>query len=358
MIDTEHLHTSILNQISSEIIILDKNLNCLWINESALNNGWSNCQDSSIGIQYPEELNSALFNLLRKSQDEESSFSKRDMEIANKVKEKRIIDLTVSYNNENSHIILEVKCVDSINKIIDSTKIFSTQKIAANLARTLAHEVKNPLSGIKGSAQILSKKLEDDYSKKFLKIIIEETDRLNGIVTKILTPPQKPNQEKFNIHSALEKVYALADADISPSLKLRRDYDPSIPELIGDEDLFIQAILNIVKNAQQALGEMANAEIRIKSRVQYSQPVNGIMHLTVCCIEIIDNGPGIPEEIQEHVFFPMISSKEDGSGLGLSIAQDIIRVHGGGISFTSKPGKTVFSIQIPLNIKNIGEESA
>jgi two-component system nitrogen regulation sensor histidine kinase GlnL len=296
--------------------------------------------------------------LLRKSQDEESSFSKRDMEIANKVKEKRIIDLTVSYNNENSHIILEVKCVDSINKIIDSTKIFSTQKIAANLARTLAHEVKNPLSGIKGSAQILSKKLEDDYSKKFLKIIIEETDRLNGIVTKILTPPQKPNQEKFNIHSALEKVYALADADISPSLKLRRDYDPSIPELIGDEDLFIQAILNIVKNAQQALGEMANAEIRIKSRVQYSQPVNGIMHLTVCCIEIIDNGPGIPEEIQEHVFFPMISSKEDGSGLGLSIAQDIIRVHGGGISFTSKPGKTAFSIQIPLNIKNIGEESA
>ena len=165
MIDTEHLHTSILNQISSEIIILDKNLNCLWINESALNNGWSNCQDSSIGIQYPEELNSALFNLLRKSQDEESSFSKRDMEIANKVKEKRIIDLTVSYNNENSHIILEVKCVDSINKIIDSTKIFSTQKIAANLARTLAHEVKNPLSGIKGSAQILSKKLRMTIQK-------------------------------------------------------------------------------------------------------------------------------------------------------------------------------------------------
>jgi two-component system nitrogen regulation sensor histidine kinase GlnL len=122
--------------------------------------------------------------------------------------------------------------------------------------------------------------------------------------------------------------------------------------------LFIQAILNIVKNAQQALGDITNAEIKIKSRVQYSQPVNGIMHLTVCCIEIIDNGPGIPEEIQEHVFFPMISSKEDGSGLGLSIAQDIIRVHGGGISFTSKPGQTVFSIHIPLNIKNTGEESA
>ncbi len=358
MTDTEHLHTSILNQISSEIIILDKDLHGLWINESALNNGWSNCQNIPIQAQYPESLNSALFTLLRKSQDELSSFSKRDMEITNKANEKRIIDMTVSCDSENSHIILEVKCVDSINKIIDSTKIFSTQKIAANLARTLAHEVKNPLSGIKGSAQILSKKLEDDYSRRFLKIIIDETDRLNGIVTKILTPPQKPSQEKFNIHSALEKVYALADADISPSLKLRRDYDPSIPELMGDENLFIQAILNIVKNAQQALGDIVNAEIKIKSRVQYSQPVNGTMHLTVCCIEIIDNGPGIPEEIQEHVFFPMISSKEDGSGLGLSIAQDIIRVHGGGISFTSKPGQTVFSIHIPLNIKNTGEESA
>ena len=106
------------------------------------------------------------------------------------------------------------------------------------------------------------------------------------------------------------------------------------------------------------MGDITNAEIKIKSRVQYSQPVNGTMHLTVCCIEIIDNGPGIPEEIQEHVFFPMISSKEDGSGLGLSIAQDIIRVHGGGISFSSKPGQTVFSIHIPLNIKNTGEESA
>ena len=358
MIETVDLNTSVLNQLSSEIIILDQNLKSLWINESALSNGWANSQNEFIKNQYPEELNSALFNLLKKSQDESSSFSKRDMELINRVNEKRIIDLTVSLDNTNNYLILEVKCVDSINKIIDSTKVFSTQKIAANLARTLAHEVKNPLSGIKGSAQILSKKLEDSYSKKFLKIIIDETDRLNGIVTKILTPPQKPNKEKFNIHSALEKVYALAEAELSPNLKLRRDYDPSIPELIGDEDLFIQAILNIVKNAQQAMNEIENAEIKIKSRIQYSQPVNGIMHLTVCCIEIIDNGPGIPEEIQEHVFFPMISSKDEGSGLGLSIAQDIIRVHGGGISFSSKPQQTIFSIQIPLNIKNTGEESA
>ena len=230
-------------------------------------------------------------------------------------------------------------------------RTFSIQKIAANLARTLAHEVKNTLSGIKGSAQILSKKLKDDFSTKFLKIIIDETDRLNDIVTKILTPPSKPNLALFNIHSALEQVYALADADDN-KVKLIRDYDPSIPEINGDENLFIQAILNIVKNAQQAVENTENASITIKSRIQFGKPINGTIHPTVCSIEIKDNGPGIPNELQDQVFFPMVSVKEQGSGLGLTIAQDIIRIHGGGIIFSSNPGSTVFSIQIPLKLNN------
>ena len=208
---------------------------------------------------------------------------------------------------------------DSLNKIIDSTKTFSTQKIAANLARTLAHEVKNPLSGIKGSAQILNKKLTDDYSSKFLKIIIDETDRLNSIVTKILTPPSKPNLSLFNIHSALEQVYALVKAD-KKNIKLIRDYDPSIPEINGDENLFVQAILNIVKNAQQAIENKDDPSITIKSRIQYGRPVNGIVYPTICSIDIIDNGPGIPSELHDQVFFPMVSVKENGSGLGLTLS--------------------------------------
>ena len=239
--------------------------------------------------------------------------------------------------------------MDNLNKIIDSTKTFSTQKIAANLARTLAHEVKNPLSGIKGSAQILNKKFKDEHSSKFLNIIIDETNRLNSIVTKILTPPSKPNLSLFNIHSALEQVYALAEAD-NKEIKLIRDYDPSIPEINGDENLFVQAILNIVKNAQQAIEKTEDASITIKSRIQYGRPVNGTVYPTVCSIEIQDNGPGIPNEIHDQVFFPMVSIKENGSGLGLTIAQDIVRIHGGGIVFSSNPGKTVFSIQIPIKV--------
>ena len=318
---------SFLNQLASEVILLDKDLRIIWLNDSALNKGWvlnNKNNDNYITDQFSEETNGSLINLLKKTIEQNGTKTKRDFELITSASTKRVIDITVSWSNEFECLILEILCVDNLNKIIDSTKTFSTQKIAANLARTLAHEVKNPLSGIRGSAQILNKKLNDDYSEKFLKIIIDETDRLNSIVTKILTPPSKPSLGLFNIHSALEKVYALAEADKDNEMSLSRDYDPSIPEINGDENLFVQAILNIVKNAQQAMKG----------------------------IEIIDNGPGIPDDLHDQVFFPMVSVKENGSGLGLTIAQDIIRIHGGSITFESKPGETKFAINLPIKINN------
>ena len=343
-----------LNQLSSEIVLLDKNLKILWLNESALNKGWvlNKNVDNIITDQFSEETQKSLVSFLKKTLNSQGAKTKREFELTTVANTKRVIDLTVSWSNEYQALILEILCTDNLNKIIDSTKTFSTQKIAANLARTLAHEVKNPLAGIKGSAQILNKKFDDAHSQKFLKIIMNETERLNQIVTKILTPPSKPSIEFFNIHSALEKVYALSDAENQDNLELKRDYDPSIPEINGDENLFVQAILNLVKNAQQATENTKNPKIEIKSRIRYSHPINGTLHSTVCCIEIIDNGCGIPKEMNDQIFFPTVSVKENGSGLGLTIAQDIIRVHGGSISFTSIEGKTIFSINMPLrNIK-------
>ena len=343
---------SFLNQLTSEIIILNEDLKIVWLNYSALNKGWViDDKNNLITDQLSEVTNSSLVSLFKSAIRKNLSQTKRDFELINLKLEKREIDITVRWSNSYECLIVEILCVDNLNKMVDSSKTFSIQKIAANLARTLAHEVKNPLSGIKGSAQILSKKLKDDFSTKFLKIIIDETDRLNNIVTKILTPPSKPNLALFNIHSALEQVYALADADDN-KIEMIRDYDPSIPEINGDENLFIQAILNIVKNAQQAIENTENASITIKSRIQFCKPINGTIYPTVCSIEIKDNGPGIPNELQDQVFFPMVSVKEQGSGLGLTIAQDIIRIHGGGIIFSSNPGSTVFSIQIPLKLNN------
>ena len=350
-----------LNQLTSEVIILDKDLFIIWLNDSALNKGWfiNNDKDKNlISDQLSEETNGSLIGLLKKTIETNGSQTKRDFELMTSKLKKRDIDITVRWSNSYTCLILEILCVDNLNKIIDSTKTFSTQKIAANLARTLAHEVKNPLSGIRGSAQILSKKLKDDFSSKFLKIIIDETDRLNAIVTKILTPPSKPNLSLFNIHSALEQVYALAEADIDKNIELVRDYDPSIPEINGDENLFIQAILNIVKNSQQAIENTEKPCITIKSRIEYGKPINGTIHQTICAIDIKDNGPGIPKDLHDQVFFPMVSVKENGSGLGLTIAQDIIRIHGGGIVFESDPNETIFSIHIPIRIENKEVKSA
>ena len=356
----KELNNSLLNHLASEIILLNNNLQIIWANESATNNGWkyNSTKQESISFYFPDENNLELHELLIKSLNDSGASTKRDLEIIDGENNKRIVDLTISWSEVYECLILEINCVDSLNKIIDSTKVFSTQKIAANLARTLAHEVKNPLAGIKGSAQILTNKLTDEHSKKFLKIISDETERLNDIVTKILTPPSKPNLAYFNIHSALEKVFALSEAEKVQNIKLFRDYDPSIPELYGDENLFIQAILNIVKNAEQALTNIEEASITLKSRIAFSQPINGRLHNTISLIQVIDNGPGIPSEIKEQLFFPMISSKQDGSGLGLSIAQDIIRIHGGSISFDSKPGRTVFSISIPLKKQSFEVQSA
>ena len=352
MADINNIKNSLLNQLASEIIVLSKDLNILWANDSALSNGWmlSDGDSNKITNQFNHETSEELTKLLTDCISSNASITKRGFRLYKSQEKNRTVDLTVSWSNSDDLLIIELFCIDNLNKIIDSSKTFSTQKIAANLARTLAHEVKNPLSGIKGSAQILSSKLEDDFSMKFLKIIIDETERLNSIVTKILTPPKKPKLELFNIHSALEKVFALSQVDKDDVLTLKRDYDPSIPEIHGDEDLFIQAILNIVKNAQQALLHTNNPIITIKSRVSYNQPINGNLHATVCEVSIIDNGPGIPSDIQEQVFFPMVSSKEDGSGLGLSISQDIIRIHGGSISFKTKSGQTAFSIVIPIKL--------
>jgi len=352
MANIEKLDTSLLNHLTTEIIILDSSLNLLWINDSALANGWT--KDSKDPSSYSNFLSidteREVKRIIGMALKDRKSITKRDFELISNNKSSREVDLTVSFSPTYECIILEVMSVDNLNKIIDSSKMVSSQKIAANLARTLAHEVKNPLSGIKGSAQLLSSKWKDAFSTKFLKIIIDETDRLNSLVSKILTPPKKPNLEPFNIHSALERVHSLALAEQDKNFNLIRDYDPSIPDIEGDENLFIHAILNIVKNAMQAVDvEKEGSSITLSSRISYSQPINGKVFSTVCQIDITDNGPGIPNEIQEQVFFPMMSTKEDGSGLGLSIAQDIIRIHGGSISFSSKPEKTVFSILLPMS---------
>ncbi|MDA9610247.1 ATP-binding protein [Pseudomonadota bacterium] len=344
-----------LNGLNTEVIILDaKDLSVIWLNDSAKAANWipesSAHELKDIFSFIDDEAENQIKEILLQSKKNASAITRRDFIISDSTGQVRTLDLTISYADKKNLIYIEALSTENLNKIIDSTRSFSTQKIAAGLARTLAHEVKNPLSGIKGSAQILKSKYSDDFSKKFLKIIEDETDRLNEIVTKILTPAKKPSFAYFNLHETLQRVLALTNAEANDNLNIERDYDPSIPEIYGDKNLFIQAVINIVRNALQACSDFSETPLLgIKTHITYRQPINGNIHATLAEIEISDNGPGIDSELHDQIFFPMVSSKENGSGIGLSIAQDIIRIHGGAISFDRKNNQTIFSILIPIS---------
>ena len=344
-----------LNGLNTEVIILDaKDLSVIWLNDSAKAANWipesSAHELKDIFSFIDDEAENQIKEILLQSKKNASAITRRDFIISDSTGQVRTLDLTISYADKKNLIYIEALSTENLNKIIDSTRSFSTQKIAAGLARTLAHEVKNPLSGIKGSAQILKSKYSDDFSKKFLKIIEDETDRLNEIVTKILTPAKKPSFAYFNLHETLQRVLALTNAEANDNLNIERDYDPSIPEIYGDKNLFIQAVINIVRNALQACSDFSDTpQLGIKTHITYRQPINGSIHATLAEIEISDNGPGIDSELHDQIFFPMVSSKESGSGIGLSIAQDIIRIHGGAISFDRKNNQTIFSILIPIS---------
>jgi len=174
MTNPEKFNNLLLNQIASEIVVLDDEFKILWLNDSAVSNGWIySSDDSNIKNQFTSETNNELLELLQDCANSGNTITKRNFKLAKPNESHRIVDLTASWSDTDNILIIEILCVDNLNKIIDSSKIFSTQKIAANLARTLAHEVKNPLSGIKGSAQILLSKADDDFSKKFLDCFFE-----------------------------------------------------------------------------------------------------------------------------------------------------------------------------------------
>ncbi len=353
------------DNLNTEIIILDgDNFKLLWINDAAKAANWigdsAKFDGKTISSLLDDESGAQINEILIKTKKNSGSVTRRDFEIVHQSGLSRTVDLTITFSDKKKLIFIEAVSIDNLNKIIDSTRSFSTQKIAAGLARTLAHEVKNPLSGIKGSAQILKSKYVDDFSKKFLKIIEEETDRLNEIVTRILTPAKKPTFEYFNLHESLQRVLALSNAETQENLTIDRDYDPSIPEIYGDKNLFIQALINITQNAVHACTNFAERPcIGIQTKISYRQPINGTIYNTLAEIIVKDNGPGINPEIKDQIFFPMISGKKNGSGIGLSISQDIVRIHGGAISFERKDDQTMFSILIPISNSYIqGAQSA
>lgn len=245
-------------------------------------------------------------------------------------------------------LILEISHIDRHLRIAREEQLLSEQTATRNLIRGMAHEIKNPLGGLRGAAQLLERELPGTDLKEYTQIIIREADRLQSLVNRILGPNNVPRKRNINIHQVLEHVRQLIQAETpgNTGSQFKLDYDPSLPEIMADTDMMIQAVLNITQNAIQALD--GSGQITFKTRPLRHFTIGHTHHRLVLKTDIIDNGPGIDENLQAYIFFPMVSGRAEGSGLGLSIAQTLINQHDGLIKMASRKGETIFSIYLPL----------
>lgn len=257
------------------------------------------------------------------------------------------VDLCVTpmtFDNE-LHLLLELRQVDQQQRISTEMHQLTQQQLAKDLVKGLAHEIKNPLGGLRGAAQLLDRQLNDE-NREYTQMIIEQADRLNNLVERLLGPNKHHQHSLHNIHKILEKVIQLISIELPPQINIERDYDPSIPDITIDAEQIQQSLLNIIQNAIQALGD--KGEIRIITRVANQVTINGKRHRLALEIKIIDNGPGIPPELKNALFYPMVTGRAEGTGLGLSITQTLIQQHQGRVDFISAPGNTEFTVTIPV----------
>ncbi len=242
--------------------------------------------------------------------------------------------------------LIELRRVDRELRIREENRQLLAHRASREMVRGLAHEIKNPLGGIKGAAQLLAAELDDPALREFLDVILQETDRLRALLDRMLGPSTRPNKAPIEIHRVLEHVRRLIASEAPPGVEIAYDYDPSIPPILADRDLLVQAVLNIARNALQAVGP--RGRVLFKSRIRHRLSIGQRTYRLGVQVDIADDGPGVPPDLAERLFYPMVSGRPGGTGIGLSIAQMLIAQHGGLIEFDSEPGNTVFRILIPV----------
>ncbi|WP_444545872.1 nitrogen regulation protein NR(II) [Thalassotalea profundi] len=336
------------NQLVTAIIVLDKNLTIQYANpatEALLVKSFNKLYGKPLKNLFLNEpiKQERLTQLLISGQE----FSDSDVTLELYINHLITVELMASSVEFDAmpHILLELKQIDQQKNI--SAEAFQHQQweSARELIRGLAHEIKNPLGGLRGAAQLLSKELSQEQ-QEYTMMIIEQADRLTNLVDRLLGPNQLPKMTKLNIHSVLEKIYQVVRFGNEKNINFIRDYDPSIPDVVFDDDKLQQALLNIVNNAIQVIE--TGGQITLKTRAATNQTING-KRIKLCAkICIIDNGPGIPENLKDTLFYPMVSGRANGTGLGLSISQTLIHQHNGKLSCSSEPGHTEFEILLPI----------
>ncbi len=354
--NTEHsaLFRRILENLSTATLLFNHNLELLYMNpasEMLLALSAKRAVGSGAEKLLPD--NRRLVDSFAKAVTTGHPFSERELCLHLPGGQQMMVDCTVTpiADSQQDHtLLIELSQLDRQLRIAREENLLAQHHATREVIRGLAHEIKNPLGGLRGAAQLLEHELTDEGLKEYTGIIIGEADRLKNLLNRMLGPNSLPQNRHVNIHELLERVRQLVQAEVTGEIVIKRDYDPSVPELYADPDQLIQALLNLVRNAVQSLKQ--RGEVTLRTRTQRQVTIGSHRHKLVVSIEIIDNGPGIPADIMDKIFFPMVTGRAEGTGLGLPIAQALINQHQGLIECTSQPGKTTFTILIPLENSN------
>ena len=336
-----------LDLLATAIILLDEELRVTYANPAA-ETLLDQARKHLVGARLDRMLpgNERLFHRLRQSVGAEAGFNEHELTLDVAGESLHLHCVMTPVDTGESRLLLELREMEQQIKIAREARILEQQEANRELIRNLAHEIKNPLGGIRGAAQLLEGELEDPELREFTQVIVKEADRLQSLMNRLLTPSRLPRVEPINIHEVTERVRMLLQAEFPVDLDIRRDYDSSLPDLIGDKEQLIQAILNVARNAAQATA--GEGEVLICTRIARHVTIARVHYRHAIAVSIEDNGPGVPPELAERIFYPLVSGRDGGTGLGLSLAQSFVSQHQGIIEFDSAPGHTCFTILLPV----------
>ena len=344
----------ILDTLSSCILCVDANLNLSYINSTAeilFDNSASTLLGKNFRQLFSQAEASTITDKLPRLATQRQAMTEHDATIRLANGRSISADYTIYPLDDDDHMLIEIRPFDHQAQYLRDEVSHLQKQASQFVARGLAHEIRNPLGGIRGAAQLLEREIKAPSLKEYTDVIISEVDRLQTLISNMLGPNTMINRKPVNILEILEHIRNLLLAAEPDRFVIHRDYDPSIPEIQGDKDQLTQAFLNIAQNAVQALGEHTEqGEITFKTRIGRQITIGQSRHPLVIQVDIIDNGNGISATLSDTIFLPMVTDKPRGSGLGLPIAQEIVSGHGGIISAESSVDGTTFSTILPLEI--------
>ena len=350
LLQAQQALASLVNHLTTAIVLLNARMEIVALNLAAENLfRVSQHQMQLEPISNLLSLDPLLKQQLEHSSTYQQSFTSRDIHIQQANGRRLSVDLSVTTVDEQGSLALEIQPLERVKRLTQEARMTTQQQASSNLVRNLAHEIKNPLGGIRGAAQLLQREL-NPLLHEFTDIIISEADRLRDLVDRLVGPQRQTQKQHCNIHQILDKIDQLLRAEAGEQVRLIRDYDPSLPELLIDANQMTQVFLNVGRNALQALMEhqVSGGQISLKTRAVRRFTIGHTCHRLACCVSISDNGPGINADLKEDIFFPLVTHRAQGTGLGLSIAQSLIQQHQGLIECDSQNGQTCFNIYLPM----------